>query len=148
MIGIISNKKGMTIVEVVVSIALTALVLTSIIALITQGSVFSKSIDIVYTGTYIAQRRIDLLKRLSFDELAGAAETDIRIGADGNANSKGYYLRTTEVTENYDSNEYLTKVKVSVKRAKVDINGGILDSNGNATFIGEPIVLEGLFCDI
>ncbi|RKY42975.1 MAG: hypothetical protein DRP85_01215 [Candidatus Makaraimicrobium thalassicum] len=143
------TSRGITLVEVVMAVALTAIVVVSLGASMTQSSVFSMRIERVYTASYLAQRRIDMLKRLRFDELSGAAETDIRIGADGNIDSNGDYTRTTEITTNFDGNPYLTKIKVTVNKVRINIDGTIRDpGTGEITYMGQPIVMETLFADI
>ncbi len=142
------NKKGMTLVEAVVSVALIAVVVVSLVAVLTQSSVFSRTVDTAFTASYLAQRRIDVLNRFGFDQLPLAEETDIRIDSDGNIAAEGNYLRTTEVDTDFDDNIYLTKVKVSVKRVKINIDGTIKDpETGEMTFVGQPIVMETLFAD-
>lgn len=144
-----ANNKGITFVEVVVSIALVLIVVVALIATVTQSSVFSRRIDLVYTASYLAQRRVDMLKRLDFDQLPAAGETDIRIGADGNIDPAGEYVRTTEITPVYASNPYLTKVKVSVNRVKMSLDGSIVyPDTGQITFHGNPIIMETLFSDV
>jgi type II secretory pathway pseudopilin PulG len=143
----IKDKTGMTLVEVIVAVALVALVVVSLFASVTQTSVFSKRIDRVYTASNLAQRRMDMLKRFDFDLIPFAEETDARIDADGNLSSTGTYVRTTEVTENYNGNPFLLKVKVTVKKAKVNIDGSIYGDTGQITFIGQPVITETLFSD-
>ena len=148
MVDLYRDHKGITLVEVLVSIALIALVIVAMGAALTQSSVFSKNIDTIYTASYLAQRRIDMLKRLDFDQLPGGAEDSIRIDADGNASASGHYLRTTEITPDFDGNSHLIQIKVIVKRVKVNIDGSIVDSGGKMTFLGRPVIMETLFADI
>jgi len=141
--------KGITLVEVIVSISLVAVVVVALAAAVTQSSVFSKSIDIVYTASYLAQRRINVLKRLDFDQISAAEETDIRVNEGGDIDSSGKYIRSTEIITDVGGNSYLTKVKVSVRRVKVNIDGTIINpSSGQMTFLGQPIIMETLFADV
>ena len=141
---LLKNSKGITLVEVVVSVILVALILAFLIATVAQSSVFSRRIDMIYTASYLAQRRIDMLKRLDFDQIPAAGETDVRVDADGNIDPNGSYFRTTEVDTEHDSNSYLSKVKVTVKKLKVCMDGSIADSET----LGQPIIMETLFSDI
>lgn len=143
-----SSVRGMTLVEVIVSFALGIIIVVTLLAAVTQSAVFSESIDISWKATYLAQRRIDMLKRLDFRYLSQAVESNVRINADGNIDPAGDYLRTTEVDEDYDGNAYLTKVKISVNRIKVNISGGSYDAQGKVIFLGNPIVMETLFVDM
>ncbi len=132
-----SDKRGMTLVEVVVSAAILGIVVISVVATIAQSSVFSRRIDHVYTSNNLAKKRMDDLKRYLVVDLADrATETDVRIDSNGDLDVSGNYIRTTEVTENYDSNPYLIKVKVSVDRF----------FEGSA--YGSPAVIETLFADV
>jgi type II secretory pathway pseudopilin PulG len=142
------NDRGMTLVEVVVAMAVVIAVVVAMTAVTSQSSVFSRSVDAVYTASYLAQRRTDMLQRLEFDQLEEAEEDSVRIGADGNMDANGEYLRTTEVDTSHDGNPYLTKVKISVRRARIFPDGGITDSSGQTSFIGNPVVIETLFADV
>lgn len=133
MFSFLRDTKGLTLVEVVVTIALIAIVIVSVVATVVQSATFSNRIDKVYTASYLAQRRIDLLKRFDFDEVPNAEETDIRIGADGTVDPDGDYIRTTGVYT--DSNPYLLKIKVSV-----DL---VIDGSPS----GSPVVMETYFVD-
>lgn len=148
MVGMLRRSSGMTLIEVVISVALVALVVVSLFAAVTQTSVFSQRIDRAYTASYLAQRRIDMLKRLDFELVEFAEETDVRIDADGNQDENGTYVRTTEVTTGYNGNPFLLKVKVTVKKANVSVDGSIYNDAGQISFVGQPIVMETLFSDV
>lgn len=141
---LLKNCKGITLVEVIVSVVLVIIVLVSLIAAVIQGSVLSRRMDMIYTASSLAQRRIDLLKRFNFDQLSAAAETDIRMDADGTVNPSGNYVRTTEIDTEFDDNPYLAKIKVSVKKIKVNIDGSI----SSTETLGQPVIMETLFADI
>jgi len=143
------NQKGMTLVEAIVAAALVLIAAVSMGALATQSAVFSRRIDTVYTASYLAQRRIDILNRLDFSQISAAEESDVRINSDGNISADGNYLRTTEITSDFDANAHLRKVKVTIKRFKINMDGSILDpETGEMTFLGEAIVMETLFSDV
>jgi type II secretory pathway pseudopilin PulG len=131
------NHKGITLVEVVMSAAILAIVVITVVITVAQSSVFSRELDKVYAATNLAKMRVDDLKRLNFSDLATeAAETDVRIDSTGAADSGGNYIRTTEVDEDYDGNSYLVKVKVSVDRMD------------DGSPFGSPVVIETLFADV
>ena len=133
----IRTKKGMTLVEVVVSAAILGIVVVSVIATIAQSSVFSRRIDHVYTCSNLAKKRMDDLKRYLVGDLADrASETDVRIDENGDIDVSGNYIRTTEITSDYDANPYLYKIKVSVDRV---VEG---------EKYGSPAVIETLFADV
>jgi prepilin-type N-terminal cleavage/methylation domain-containing protein len=131
------NDKGMTLVEVLVSAAILGIVVVSVVATIAQSSVLSRRIDHVYTSNNLAKKRMDDLKRYLVSDLASrATETDVRIDADGDLDANGDYFRTTEITEDYDGNPYLVKIKVSVDR--------VVDEEA----FGAPAVIETLIADV
>lgn len=133
----VSNKKGFTLVEVIVSIMLVSLVIAAVMGIVMQSSIFSKRIDQIYTASNLAKQRMDNLKRFNFNDLpTGGVETDVRIDESGESDSSGDYIRTTAITENFDSNSYLIKIKVSVDR--------VVDEAASGT----PVVIETLFADV
>ncbi len=136
------GKKGMSLVEVVVAIALLAIITTSIGSALSQSSVFSSRIERIYQTSYIAQRRLELLKRFDLAQLPSAVESNVKVDVDGNISSTGKFLRSTAVTSDYDSNASLVKVKVTVYKHKIGIKGG--EEN---TVLGEPVIMETLFTD-
>jgi type II secretory pathway pseudopilin PulG len=145
----VSSNKGLTLVEVIVAAALVTVIIVSLGAAITQSAVFSNQLDITYSATYLAQRRVDLLKRFQIDQLyPEALETDVRIDESGNINSTGYFARTTSITENYGGYSNLVKVKVSVKRIRVSQGGATVNASGQVEYVGSPIVIETLFTDV
>ncbi|MEA3489212.1 MAG: type II secretion system protein [Candidatus Omnitrophota bacterium] len=133
MVRVLTDIRGMTLVEVLVTAVLISIVTVSLIATVVQSSSSSRHIDMVYTSSFLAQRRIDLMKRFDFDEVPAAEETDVRIGADGTIDTEGDYFRTTGVYTS--SNPYLLRVKVSVDR----------DVDGSPS--GYPVVMETYFVD-
>ena len=145
--AVLFSQKGMTLVEVVTAIALAGIVIISLIATVTQSSVFSKSIDLTYKASYLAQRRIDMLKRLNFDQLEGAEENQIRIDSSGTIASSGNFTRTTEVDTDHNGNSYLSKVKVTVRKVKISSEGKTTNANGETVFVGNPIIMETVFFD-
>lgn len=143
------NSKGMTLVEVLVAMLIVGLIIGAVISTFQIGSAMSRNLDLIYTGTYLAERRIELLKRFSFESLSVYEENDVRIGSDGNVAVDGEYLRSTEITNPYKGNPYMAKVKVSVSRVRIHPDGSINDpGTGNPDFIGTPITMETVFADI
>jgi hypothetical protein len=131
------NKKGMTLIEVVVSAVVLALIVVSVIAMMMQSSVFSRRIDDVYISNNLAKKRLDDLKRYLVSDLADiAVEMDVRIDENGDIDANGDYIRDTDVVENYDSNPFLVQVTVSV------------DKYVDGAEYGSPAIIETLFADI
>jgi len=132
-----NTQSGLTLVEVVISILLIAISVVSVLAAVTQSSVFSKRIDAIYVASYLAQRRIDILKEFDFDQLyPGAVESNIEIDVDDDGDAD--YRRTTEIVQNYDGNPKLIKVKVTVEKVRINLDG-------TESGMGDPITMETLF---
>jgi prepilin-type N-terminal cleavage/methylation domain-containing protein len=146
--NITKNPKGVSLVEVVIATAIVAAVSLAVVGAMSQGSIFSRNIDTMYTATYIAQRRIDVLKRFEFEQLALAEESGTIVGADGNIDPDGGYSRTTEVATEYDNNPNLASVKVSVRRLRLLPGGNMADLSGDEPFAGNPVVMETLFSSV
>ncbi len=130
------NNKGITLIEVVVSIALAAVVIVSVLVVVAQNATFSVRIDLVYDCANLARKQIDDLKRYNFRDLDRAAEVNTRVDEEGQPDISGNYYRTTAITEDYGGNDYLTKVKVSVDK--------IIDEKAS----GHPVIIETLFADV
>jgi prepilin-type N-terminal cleavage/methylation domain-containing protein len=146
----IKDHSGVTLVEVIVAMLLVGIVTFSLTGAVLQSSVFSERVDVIYTASYLAQRKVDMLKRLDFNQLdSSVAETNVRIDGTGTLNPDGKYLRTTAITTNYDGNSYLKKIKVSIARVKVNIDGTIIDSKtGQVNFLSRPITVETLLSEV
>ena len=89
---------------------------------------------------------------MDFNQISYAAESNIRIDSDGTIDPNGLFTRTTEIgpypDSTLDDNPYLVKVKVSISRVKVNIDGSIYDSEGKLVLLGAPIVMETIFADV
>lgn len=130
-----TNKKGISLVEVVVAVALVVIATLAILAAVTQSISFTETADKIYTSSILAQKRIDLLKNFVFNDIpTSAPETDTHIDVD--ADSTTDYMRTTTITENFDGYSNLIHIKVSVDR--------VIDGEKS----GHPVVMETVFADI
>ncbi|MDD4956693.1 MAG: prepilin-type N-terminal cleavage/methylation domain-containing protein [Candidatus Omnitrophica bacterium] len=128
------DKRGMTLAEVVVSMAIVTLLTVAFIGAMSQSISYSEKSDSVYIASIIAQRRLDVLKKFDFSDLPSAApETAVSQDFDGNGTVD--YYRTTEITENYNGYADLIKIKVSVDRV----------DEGEAS--GNPVIMETLIAE-
>jgi len=112
------NKKGTTLVEIIISAAIIAVVFMSVISFFVVMVDASKRIDGVYTSANLAKNRIERARRLvgvrGFDFLIDLEEVDTVIDETGTANPEGVFTRTTDVTTSYSGNERLARIDVSV----------------------------------
>ncbi|MFH1847419.1 MAG: hypothetical protein ABH869_07695 [Candidatus Omnitrophota bacterium] len=146
---IIFNNKGISFIEVMVSAVLVALGTTALISAVMQSSVFSKNVDTAYTSSYIAERRLEVLRSIDFDLLSETAETEARVAADGTIDSAGEYFRTTGIETGYDSNVHLVRAKITVKRVKTGMDGSLLKgAGGQLELAAQPVIMETLFSDV
>jgi len=133
----ILSEEGMSLIEAVISITLVVLVVLSILIAVTQNATFSRRIDKVYTSSNLAKKRIDDLKRYNFRDLGErAVEAAVRVDAEGSLDLSGDYVRTTEITEDYAGNPYMTRMKVSVDK--------MIEGSPS----GSPVVMETIFADV
>jgi prepilin-type N-terminal cleavage/methylation domain-containing protein len=131
----IHDTEGLSLVECLVAMAIVAIVSTSLIAAVALSISFTRQADRIYEASTLSQRRIDMLKKFPFSDLPNIApETDTQLDTDGDGTTDFY--RTTEITENYDSNAMLLKIKVSVDRVE----------DGKKS--GHPVVMETLLADV
>ncbi len=131
------GQRGLTLVEVVVAAALVTLIVSTVVVIVAQSAVNSNRLDMIYTSSNLAKKHMDDLKAMSFRDLPDMApESNVRIDLYGEADANGDYMRTTEVDEDWGSNVYLTKVKVSVYK--------IVDGQAS----GHTVVIETLFSDV
>ncbi len=109
----------MSLVELIVSFSLIALIGGNIIALLVENMKAGQMSDYNYAAVNIAKSRIDRLRQLrrdkGFDYLNTAAETDVTVNRNGLPDDKGEFVRSTSVTINFEGNPNLTKVEVTVK---------------------------------
>ncbi len=137
-----NDEKGLTLIEVLTAIGVIGILVFVSINVITQSMVTSKRMDMEYSASNIAQQRMDEVKNLNFDDISSVREDRTRVDHFGNVDPEGLFLRTTEVVEDYDDNEFLKKVKVSVKRSLYAMTGSV-----GTPEEGETLIIEGLFAD-
>lgn len=131
------NKKGVTLVEVMVAVALVTVIVSTVAVTVAQSAVNANRLDMIYTASNLAKKHMDDLKSMSFRDLSDEApETNVRIDSRGEADAGGDYIRSTEIDDEWGGNAYLTQVKVSVDR--------VVDSKAS----GHPVVMETLFSDV
>ena len=95
------NKKGLTLVEVIVASALITLAVGGIIGVLIQNASTGQSIDYTYVATNLAKSRIERLREVRRDkgytELATCQESNVSINRKGVPDSNGNFERTTTI---------------------------------------------------
>ena len=111
------NHKGITLVEVLISTGIFALVIVGIMGTLIISVDLSRKIDYEYTTTTLAKKRLEtartMIKTQGFWTLYTMEEEDTLINVDGMRDSDGEFVRTTKVDPNY-GNPRLTKVEVEI----------------------------------
>jgi len=123
----------MTLVEVVIAIAVLALVMAGSYALVSRSAALSRAARNHYVATMIAFNRLERAKNFEYDDLPLMAESEVLVNDNGVPDTEGDFRRTTTVNTNYAPN--LTKIEV-----KVDIRNM---RSGN--FEGEQEKIASLF---
>jgi len=98
-----SNKRGVTLVEVLFSALVLAVAVMGILVLFTQTIGIAKRIDYEYKAVNIAKARMErarsAIETSGFDSLIELGETETLLDSDGVSDPEGDYKRTTVVTE-------------------------------------------------
>src|SRR3989338_5168676 len=105
---------GMTIVEVMTSMALISLVIGGFLGLLLANIKAGETMDYNYAAMNIAKSRMDRIRELrrdkGYDYLYTAAETDVSVNRDGAPDEDGEFTRSTSVTTNFEGKPNLTEV--------------------------------------
>lgn len=111
----LKGRKGLTLVEVVLTVLVFASGLISLLAVYIQSREAGRRTDAVYTAYNLAKNHIEQLRSLDYTLLPDAAEmTAVRLDEDGTPDVNGVFLRTTSVDPAYGGNPDLTRASVSV----------------------------------
>ncbi len=111
------TQKGITLIELLISTAIFALVIVGIMGTLIISVDLSRKINYEYAATNLAKKRLEtartMVKTQGFWTLYTMEEEDIFINADGMHDSDGEFVRTTKVVPNY-GNSRLTKIEVEI----------------------------------
>ncbi|MDD4202033.1 MAG: hypothetical protein PHQ52_01020 [Candidatus Omnitrophica bacterium] len=119
--NLLKIKKGTSLVEVVFAGSILSVLLISIMILSVESADISKRVNYEYAANNIAKSRIEdarmFIENNGFDSLTDAkyGQTNIRLDFSGVPDISGDFVRSTTVVEDYNSNERLTQVTVTVK---------------------------------
>ena len=108
------TRKGMSLTEVLVAMALVTLCIGGIVTLIVQGMGLGQSADYMFVATNLANNKIEKVRffyrEMGYDALPEAAESDVKINRNGAPDNNGDFKRTTLI----NTASGLTKVTVRV----------------------------------
>ncbi len=112
------NMRGMTLVEVITSLALISVLIGGFLGLLLENMRAGATIDYNYAAINIARSRMDRIRELRRDKgysnLPTAVETDVAVNRDGLPDADGDFTRTTTITPNFEGKTNLTKIMVTV----------------------------------
>lgn len=109
------GQKGTTLIEVMGSVMVFMIGVTAMMSVYLASMRMSKESGYAYTAFNLAKKHIETLRATSFNDLAVAAEQDVVLDAEGNADPDGEYHRSTTVTTPYSGHADLARVTVSVQ---------------------------------
>ncbi|NQU95409.1 MAG: hypothetical protein HQ549_04170 [Candidatus Omnitrophica bacterium] len=96
------NNNGTTLVEILFSAAILAMVVSGVLFIFAQTLDMSKRIDYEYTATNLAKARMEraraVIESSGFDSLGDLNETDTMVDETGGGNLSGDFKRSTTVT--------------------------------------------------
>ena len=114
----ILNKKGISLVEVLVSALIISFVLVGIILIFVQTLDISNRVNLDYTALNLARSRLERARTVQeaggFNSLQDLYEADTLLDSSGNPDTDGSFKRSTTVTTNYSGNARLTMVVTEV----------------------------------
>lgn len=116
----LKSKKGLSLAEIVMAIALVALCIGGIIGVAVQSLYFEQSVDYSHSAINIARDRIERLRQIrqqqGYAAIPQNAETDELVDANGVSDLSGNFKRTTIIdTITYPGVTCVT-VRVTYKR--------------------------------
>ena len=116
--SILNNKLGISMVEVLFSVAILSLVIVGVLLVFVNAVDISKRVDYEYKAVNLAKKRIEdaksIIKTAGFDSLIVMEESPSMVNAEGVLDPDGEFERSTDVTEDFGGNALLTGVEVEV----------------------------------
>jgi prepilin-type N-terminal cleavage/methylation domain-containing protein len=106
-------KSGFSVVEVVVTLVLMAMVMGGAYLVISRAAELSRAARNHYVAATLCKNRLERARNFDYQDLHLMAETDLVVDDNGAPSSKGFFARTTTINTNIAPG--LTEVKVTVK---------------------------------
>jgi prepilin-type N-terminal cleavage/methylation domain-containing protein len=130
------SRDGFTMVEVMVSVFLMALVMTGAYALITRASALSRVARNHYVAVSLCKNRLERARTLDYASVPLLAENNVIVNDSGMPESGAMFSRTTTVNTNTVSTNCLEMV-VTVK----------IRNQRSGQFVGEKEQMSSLYTD-
>lgn len=109
----VSKESGFSIVEVVVTLVLIAMVMGGAYLVLARASELSRAARNHYVAATLCKNRLERARNFDYEDLHLLAEYDLVVDDNGAPSSRGMFARTTTVNTNVAPG--LTEVKVTVK---------------------------------
>lgn len=115
MTGVTRNlrKRGVTMVEVLISLFITVMALAGGYLIIVQSLELSRSARNHYIAVSIAKNRLERARNFEYSDLTLLAENNLVCDANGVPDPNGWFRRSTQINTNYAIG--LTEITVTVK---------------------------------
>lgn len=110
--GMLSEEAGMTLVEVLASILLLSLIITTFLSFFIQAAKVNNQTDTVNEATFIAQEQVELLT--SYSKTKSAEETQSLIEAESPSTISGFQVQSK--IEKSETNDTLYAGTVTVSK--------------------------------
>ena len=128
--SISNNHKGVTLIEIMISLTLLAVGILGVIQAFPRGLSAEKDIELVTIAEQLAQAKLEQLVAANYDEIpAGTLENSVRVSS--NPASPLYdFLRTTTITL-VDSSLAPSGIDIGLKKITVSIERPAIFGNTN-----------------
>ena len=107
------RRRGFSIVEVVVTLVLLAMVMGGSYLVMARAAELSRTARNHYVAATLCKNRLERARNFDYQDLHLLAENDLVVDDNGAPSSKGFFARTTTVNTNLATG--LTQVTVTVK---------------------------------
>ena len=111
---LLRSNDGLSLTENMIAVCIMLIVLTGVMASQLQSISSGKRTASAYTAYQIAKNRVETLRSFSFSDAASANETSTVVNDNGAPDSNGNFIRSTEMTSDYNGDSNLLQAVVTV----------------------------------
>ena len=132
------TANGFSLIEMMVALFVLAVVMGTVIVAFSQLQVLGKKTEMLMIAANLAQQRMEIAMRESFENLNTLNESLSYIDEYGNASdSQANFKRETIINANYSGDSSLTEVKVKVYYKSYTYRVGVAATHGLKILKGE-----------
>lgn len=129
------SRSGYTLTEIMVAMMVLAIGMAGVYSFVSLTTRQQRGAHLHYISTVIANNRIEHAKNIPFGSLQDLRENGVRVDEIGVHNDSGAFVRRTLITPNWENNETLTRVMVSVEYPHPGARDGQTTTNTLSTLI-------------